>query len=406
MFIKTLSVTQVTQYIKRILGNDVILRNVSVSGEISNFKHHYSGHMYFTLKDDSSRIRCVMFKSAADKLQFMPEDGMSVTVKGHVSVYERDGQYQLYADEMQQAGVGALYEAFAVLKRKLEEEGVFSESHKVAIPKFPQKVGVITSSTGAAVRDIINIISRRNPGVEILLAPVLVQGDGAPPEIVKAIEMMNRRDDVDVLIVGRGGGSIEELWAFNEESVARAIYNSRIPVISAVGHETDFTIADFAADLRAPTPSAAAELCVPDRNELLYKVDSCRETLKNCIRAVLKDDGERSGRLGSGLVSSSPVNLIAQRQQYLDTIDFKISSLMKNDISLKKEVLGSICSNLDSLSPLAVLARGYSIATLARDGSVVDDVGKVKESDDLDVRVRRGTLRCTVREILQGGIRK
>ena len=263
MKLKTFTVSEVNEYINKLLRGDIILRNLNVEGEISNFKLHSSGHMYFSIKDDNSRLRCVMFRGQSRLLKFLPEEGMKVIVKGYVALYERDGQYQLYIQEMQPAGIGALYLAYEQLKEKLEREGLFYESTKKPLPFLPERIGVVTSPTGAAIRDIISVINRRNPNVEIIIYPVLVQGTESKEQIVEAIDYFNKNNYVDVIIVGRGGGSIEELWSFNEEVVARSIFSSKIPIVSAVGHETDFTIADFVADMRAATPSAAAELVIP-----------------------------------------------------------------------------------------------------------------------------------------------
>lgn len=402
MFIKILSVTQITEYIKKLFSSDVILNSVSVRGEISNFKHHYSGHMYFTLKDDMCRIKCVMFKSSCEKLKFNPEDGMNVVVQGRVSVYDRDGQYQMYVDDMQQEGIGALYAAYEQLKKRLESEGLFDKDHKRPIPVYPKKVGVVTSSTGAAVRDIINIIGRRCPGVNILLLPVLVQGSEAPGEIAEAIRYLNGRNDIDVIITGRGGGSIEELWAFNEEIVARAIYESRIPVISAVGHETDFTIADFVADLRAPTPSAAAELCVPDKRELYYRVNSCLNSLYGAIQTNLEGDRSELKHLQKSLYSSSPISEINQKKQYIDSLSSVMESIINHKVELYREMLSKYSAALDSLSPLSVLGRGYSIA-MKESGDIIDDINKVRIGDNIDIAVSNGRINCTAEKIEEGG---
>lgn len=402
MFIKVLSVTQITEYIKKLFNSDVILSSVSVRGEISNFKHHYTGHMYFTLKDDTCRIKCVMFKSSCERLKFYPQDGMNVVVKGRISVYDRDGQYQIYVDDMQQEGIGALYAAYEQLKKRLETEGLFDKSHKIPIPPYPKKVGVITSSTGAAVRDIINIITRRCPGVDILLVPVLVQGSEAAGEIAGAIRYLNTRSDIDVIITGRGGGSIEELWAFNEEIVALAIYESRIPVISAVGHETDFTIADFVSDLREPTPSAAAELCVPDKRELYYRLNSCLNSLMGIVSSNLDESKYKLKHLEKSLYSMNPAYEINQKRQYIDSLVSTMESSMNHKVELCREKLKKFSSTLDSLSPIRVLARGYSIA-MDMDGNIIDDTDRVKKGDNIDVIINNGMINCNVQKIEEGG---
>lgn len=401
MFIKVLSVTQITDYIKKLFSCDTILNKVSIRGEISNFKLHYSGHMYFTLKDDSAKIKCVMFKSANSNLKFLPEDGMSVIVSGSVSIYERDGQYQVYVNDMQPDGKGALYVAFEQLKKKLEQQGLFNPEIKVPIPKVPKKVGVVTSSTGAAVRDIINVMTRRFPGINIIVAPVKVQGIEAPGEIVEALELLNSMNDIDVIIVGRGGGSIEELWAFNEECVARAIYSSKIPVISAVGHETDFTISDFVSDLRAPTPSAAAELCVPDKKELLYRIKNLNRTLANVLKANLDKRSGVLNRQQNGLLSMSPLFQVNQKRQYIDSINFKIITSIKHQLDMDREKILKCATNLQSLSPLSVLSRGYTISYISDSKEILDDVKKVKKGDNIDVLVNNGRINCRVEQVIE-----
>ncbi|MDI6618142.1 MAG: exodeoxyribonuclease VII large subunit [Clostridiales bacterium] len=403
MFLKIFTVTQINSYIKKMFNADAILNHVSVKGEISNFKLHYSGHMYFTLKDDGAKIKCVMFKNYCSNLKFMPEDGMSVIVSGNISLYERDGQYQIYVENMQPDGIGALYIAYEQLKKKLEAEGIFDRQHKKPIPKFPSKVGVVTSSTGAAVRDIINILSRRYPGIEILIVPVLVQGDGAAYEISEAIEELNKRNDIDVIIVGRGGGSIEELWAFNEEATARAIYESRIPVISAVGHETDFTIADFAADLRAPTPSAAAELCVPDKNDIIYKLNICLNSLFNIMLTYIDEKKSALNQCREMIKAFNPALFINQKRQYIDSLNSKLVSSIKYKIDLYNELIKKYCTNLNILSPLSIISRGYSI-TYTEELDVVDDIKKVKVGDNINILVKNGYLDCTINELKEGNV--
>lgn len=399
MFVKVLSVTQITEYIKRLLSADAILNNVYIRGEISNFKHHYSGHMYFTLKDEGSKIKCVMFKNSNMGLKFYPEDGMNVIVSGSVSLYERDGQYQLYVNSMEPDGKGALYVAYEQLKKRLQEEGLFSAENKLPIPKYPCKIGVVTSSTGAAVRDIINVTTRRFPGINILVVPVMVQGEGAAGEISSAIEYLNTRDDIDVIITGRGGGSIEELWAFNEECVARAIYNSRIPVISAVGHETDFTIADFVSDLRAPTPSAAAELCVPDKKEIKFKLNTCSNALYSVLKSELEKRASLINQNKNLIFSLNPLFQINQRRQYLDSMSFKLASSIRYKLDMKRQSIKKCSTNLESLSPLSIISRGYSISYKSGTKNIVDDVRKVKSGDNVDIYVKNGTINCVVKNI-------
>lgn len=404
MFIKILTVSQITGYIKKLLSSDVILNRVSVKGEISNFKYHYSGHMYFTLKDDNARIKCVMFKSSCINLKFMPEDGMSVIVTGSVSLYERDGQYQLYVDDMQPDGLGALYMAYEQLKKRLESEGIFDQDHKIPIPRYPSKIGVVTSATGAAIRDILNILSRRYPGIEVLIVPVLVQGEGAAEEIASAIDALNKRDDIDVIIAGRGGGSIEELWAFNEECVARAIYNSRIPIISAVGHETDYTISDFAADLRAPTPSAAAELCVPDKKDVIYKLNTCFNSMASITEYNLSSRKSDLQQKKNMLYALNPLIQVNQKRQYLDLAYQRLVSVMKHKLDMGRESIKKYGAGLESLSPLSIISRGYSVAYASDTKKVIDDVKKVKKGDNIDILVNNGKIMCTVKDVLEEDI--
>lgn len=401
MYIKVLTVSQITNYIKRLLETDVILNKISVKGEISNFKYHYSGHMYFTLKDDSARLKCVMFKSSSTNLKFMPEDGMNVILTGSVSLYERDGQYQLYVNDMQPDGVGALYIAFEQLKRKLESEGLFDTNNKRPIPKYPSSIGVVTSATGAAVRDIINIISRRYPGMKILIAPVLVQGSGAAEQIAEAIGLLNQRKDVDIIIVGRGGGSIEELWAFNEEIVARAISKSRIPVVSAVGHETDFTIADFTSDLRAPTPSAAAEICAPDKKELIYRMNTCLNALCSLVNNNIQNKRTILKNTENIINSLNLKAAINQKKQYLDALNSKIVTFLKYKLEVNREILKKYTASLESLSPLSILTRGYSVVYLSDTKKVVSRVKNVEVGDNIDILVSDGSLKCIVKDIME-----
>lgn len=404
MYTKALSVTQVTEYIKRIFASDVILNNVILKGEISNFKHHYSGHMYFTLKDDKCKIKCVMFKSYSNGLKFYPEDGMNVIVSGNISVYDRDGQYQVYVNDMEPDGKGALYIAYEQLKAKLEKEGLFKAETKLPIPKFPKKVGVVTSSTGAAVRDIINVIKRRSPITDIAIVPVLVQGEGAAKEISIAIDNLNKRDDIDVIIVGRGGGSIEELWAFNEEIVARAIKKSKIPIISAVGHETDFTISDFVSDLRAPTPSAAAELSVPDIMELSMKLNTYNNMLKKSIDMYISNKKRAVIQHKKIMDTINPILTINQKRQYLDNIYNNMISSINHRIDINKEYLKKNVSNLESLNPLSIMLRGYSITYKENTKEILSDIKDVNMGDNLDVHLKNGVVKCTVYDLVEGGL--
>ncbi|OQB15953.1 MAG: Exodeoxyribonuclease 7 large subunit [Firmicutes bacterium ADurb.Bin193] len=393
----TVTVTQLNRYIKAIIENDIRLSNVAVTGELSNFKLHSSGHCYMTLKDENSSIRAVMFKSSADKLRFRPENGMKVIVTAKVSVYERDGQYQLYINTMQPDGVGDLHVAYEQLKAKLGAEGLFDDSKKKKLPPYPKTVGVITSPTGAAVRDIINVATRRYPLAQIILFPVLVQGEGAAEQIAGAIKYFNTAGSIsaDVLIVGRGGGSIEELWAFNEEPVARAIADSQIPVISAVGHETDFTIADFVADLRAPTPSAAAELAVPSAAELKNKI---RQSYGRMLFAIKKNvEGKKA--ILSRFSIKNPMDLINQNRIRTDNSVRRLINATTALLDAKSKRLAVAVAGINALSPLGVLSRGYSV--VQKGGSLIRSITQVKSGDELSVRVSDGSIICEVAETKQ-----
>ena len=361
MKIEPISVTELNRYMKEKVAGDEFLNNVYVKGEISNFKNHYTGHMYFTLKDENSLIKCIIFKSYAEKLKFLPKDGMKVMLFGSVSVFERDGVYQIYGKAMQEDGVGSLYTAYEELKAKLEAEGLFSPLYKKPIPQMPKCIGVLTSNTGSVIRDIINVSTRRNPDVYIRLLPVPVQGEGAAEKIVKAIQIMNEQKLADVIIVARGGGSLEDLWPFNEEIVARAIFASELPVISAVGHETDFTIADFVADLRAPTPSAAAELAVPNKQEVVQKL----ETLQNRYKMALKKKTElmrmRYEKCMTRRVFREPMQMIQEKYLWVDMRTKRMISAIGKRYQVKKGLALEQFAKLDALSPLKTLTRGYTI---------------------------------------------
>ena len=356
-----ITVSQLNGYIKEKFENDENLENILVKGEISNFKNHYTGHMYFTLKDENSLIKCVMFKSYAQKLGFMPKDGMKVFVLGTVSVYERDGVYQIYAKAMQEDGVGILYKKYEELKAKLEEEGYFSAEHKKKIPQMPKVIGVLTSKTGAVIRDIINVSTRRNPNVYIRLYPVPVQGEGAAEKIADGIKFMNENNLADVLILARGGGSLEDLWPFNEEVVAHAIYDSKIPIISAVGHETDFSISDFVSDLRAPTPSAAAELAVPDIYEVKQKINTYQNRLRTTLIKKVEIMKLRYEKVISSRIFKEPLRDINDKYLKIDNIVKNIENIIKLKEKQEKTKYIEIVSKLDALSPLKTLTRGYSI---------------------------------------------
>ena len=378
------TVTQLNKYLKDRFDEDENLNAILVKGEISNFKNHYTGHLYFTLKDENSLIKCIMFKSYAERLAFKPKDGMKVMVFGSVSVFERDGVYQIYAKSMLEDGMGDLHEQFEQLKAKLEKEGLFDESHKKPIPLYPKVIGVLTSQTGAVIRDIINVSTRRNLHVHIRLLPVPVQGPGAAEQIAEKIKTMNEKKLADVLIVGRGGGSLEDLWPFNEEIVARAIYDSEIPIISAVGHETDFTIADFVADLRAPTPSAAAELAVPDIYELKQKILSYQNRYRLALKKKIELIRLRYEKCMKSSAFTDPMRKIRDNSVLLDSyfkrLEIKIKEVQKD----KKSKYIELITKLDALSPLKTLTRGYTITE--KDGKIVKSAEQLKTDDNIKLK--------------------
>lgn len=379
-----ITVSELNQYVKNKIAEDEYLNNILVKGEISNFKNHYTGHMYFTLKDEKSLIKCIMFKSYAQKLNFMPKDGMKVFLYGGVSVFERDGVYQIYVKAMEEDGLGDLYTKYQKLKNQLEEQGFFDEIHKKQIPKMPNVIGVLTSQTGSVIRDIINVATRRNPNVIIRLLPVPVQGEGAAEEIADGIEIMNQNQLADVLILARGGGSLEDLWPFNEEIVAQAIYNSEIPIISAVGHETDFTIADFVADLRAPTPSAAAELAVPDIYEVKQKIINYQNRFRVSLLKKVELMKLRYAKSMSSFVFKEPTRRI--QENYIQ-IDHQIKQLVTNIEKIQereKTRYGKLVAKLDAYSPLKTLIRGYSITE--KDGKVIKTQAELQSGDNITIR--------------------
>lgn len=393
---RILTVSELTRYVKELLDEDGVLNRVWLRGEVSNFKRHYSGHLYFSLKDSQAALRCVMFRGNASRLRFEPENGMSVLALGSVGVYERDGVYQLYVEELQPDGAGALNLAYQQLKERLEREGLFDPAHKRPIPRLPRKVGVVTALTGAAIRDIVHVTRRRYPNVHLVVAPALVQGEDAPPQIARAIAALGEVDGVDVIIAGRGGGSLEDLWAFNDERVARAIYRSKVPVISAVGHETDFTIADFVADLRAPTPSAGAEMAVPDRREEERHLAALKARL---ISGLRRTHAARAAHLQALLrrpVLVRPKDGLRQRRQRLDDIGHLLETHLRHTLAARRAQRDGFAGRLQALSPLAVLGRGYSLARRVADGRVVRSVGDAPPGSVIDVRVSDGELRCRV----------
>ncbi len=392
-----LTVSQINLYIKSIFDGDKKLNPVYVCGEISNLNKHYSGHYYFSLKDSGGVLRCVMFKSAVEKLRFNPENGMRVIIRGRISVYERDGQYQLYAQEMQPDGIGTLQIAYEQLKERLQKAGIFDNEYKKEIPKYPSKVGVITSPTGAAVRDIMSILARRYPLAEVVFYPVQVQGDGAEQQLINAIEYIDAKKAADVIIIGRGGGSIEDLWAFNSEKLAIAIFKCEIPVISAVGHETDFTICDFVADLRAPTPSAAAELAVPDLSELIMHLKNLIINLTNNYLKIIDDKKDKLTELISHRSIKYPLELIDIRRQDLDNYTKRLMDAYNTKIKTSVSEYKHIISKLDALSPLKVLARGYAI--VQSDNKIIKSVKEAEKDDQINVRLSDGNMKCIINEI-------
>lgn len=389
-----ISVTDLNKYIKDKIADDEYLNNVLIKGEISNFKHHYTGHMYFTLKDENSLIKCIMFKSYAQKLMFEPKDGTKVFVFGTVSVFERDGIYQIYVKAMEEDGVGDLYTKYQKLKKELEEKGLFDVTNKKKIPLMPKVIGVLTSQTGSVIRDIINVSTRRNPNVYIRLLPVPVQGEGAAEKIAKGIEYMNQNNLADVLILARGGGSLEDLWPFNEEIVAYSIYNSKIPIISAVGHETDFSISDFVADLRAPTPSAAAELAVPDIYELKQKINTCQNRMKISLTKKVEIMKLRYEKCMSSVVFKEPTRRINENYIKLDSYIKQLENLINSKNEKEKKRYVELVAKLDTLSPLKTLMRGYSIAE--KEGKIVKSIEELKKDDNIDIRLTDGKVQAKI----------
>ena len=392
-----LTVTQLNTYAKSVIEQDFTLNNVFVVGEISNFVDHYrSGHLYMSIKDNQSVISAVMFAGNASRLKFKPENGMSVIIRGRVSIYERDGKYQLYIDDMQPDGVGALAVAFEQMKEKLSKAGLFDSEHKMRIPDMPQKIGVISSPTGAAVQDVLNVLNRRFPIAEIVFAGVQVQGDSAASTIIDAINKLNNTD-VDVIIIARGGGSAEDLWPFNDEKLAYAIYNSQKPIISGVGHETDFTICDFVADLRAPTPSAAAELCVPDIREQKYYLSALKNALDSAIESDLKEKLYSLEQLTKSTVLKNPEKIIENCDLYLDALTTNMNNNFKDIFTKCSSDFATLCSKLDSLSPLKVLARGYSL--VKKDDNIIVNSNHLSVGDSVSIQFADGNAKAEITEV-------
>ncbi len=392
---KTITVSQLTYALKRLIEDNFLLEGVWVQGEISNFTAHSSGHLYFTLKDAGACIKCVMFKSQAWGLQFKPADGHEVAIRGRIGVYEKSGQYQLYVEEMTPSGLGSLYQAFAKLKEKLEQEGLFDPARKRKLPPLPQKIGVITSPTGAAVQDIIKILRRRRPNLDILIFPAQVQGAEAPASLIKALNDAARFQSLDLVIIGRGGGSLEELWAFNDEGLARAIADFPRPVISAVGHETDFTIADFVADLRAPTPSGAAELAVPDQQNLTNQVKQYHNRLYQAVNRKLQNERRILQKITQSRVLAFPKQALNIRRQEVDLLNERSIRQIKQSLTLRRERFLKVLGQLDTLSPLATLQRGYSIVQ-KHDGAFIKHSDQVEPGDSVRVTLATGIINCEV----------
>ncbi len=401
MINNVLSVRQLNLYVKSLLEGDVRLIDTAVTGEISNFKNHYSsGHWYFTLKDKDAAIRCVMFRASASKVAFSVSDGMLVTVRGRVSLYEKDGQYQFYAEEMYDAGQGDLALQFKLIKEKLEAEGLFDAENKRPLPKFPKRIAVITSDTGAAVRDMLNILDRRYPVCQVVMCPVLVQGENAAEDMIKTLERVYALSGIDTIIIGRGGGSAEDLNAFNSEALARKIYESPVPVISAVGHETDFTICDFVADRRAATPSEAAELAVPDIKELSAHLNKLKNSLKNLFLSKYQISALKLSGIMSVKAFLAPNSLVESKYQLLDSITENHRNIMADRLKMADNKFALAVTQLDALSPLKVLTRGFSVAEAK--GKVVKSVNDLSQGESVTLRLSDGLATCTVEELQKG----
>lgn len=393
--VPTFSVSQINRYVKSLFDSDMGLQSVFVSGEISNFSNHYkTGHLYFSLKDDSAAIKAVMFARQASHLRFRPENGMKVIVRGRITAFERDGIYQIYVEDMIPDGAGALAVAFEQLKKKLENEGLFDKAHKKAIPSFPLRVGVITSPTGAAVQDIFNVLGRRFPKAQVIFKGVSVQGPSAPSEMIDALEEFGRKNCADVIIIGRGGGSAEDLWCFNDELLARAIFDCPIPVISAVGHETDFTICDFVSDLRAPTPSAAAELAVPDIMSLTMNTASLTDRLYRAVNSYITTEKRKLTMLLETRSFTDPGKFFESEKRLLERYSSSLGSLAERRIMKEKNILASNTASLEKLNPLSVLLRGYSLVSI--EDRIIESVDKVKVNDTIQVTMSDGVASCQV----------
>ncbi|MEG0772902.1 exodeoxyribonuclease VII large subunit [Clostridium sp.] len=391
MYAKILSVTAVNNYIKKVIDNDFILNNSNIKGELSNVKIHSSGHIYFSLKDNFSKINCIMFKSNGSKLMFTPKDGMNVIVSGNISVYEKEGTYQLYCNSMKLEGEGELFIAFQKLKKTLEEEGLFELWRKKTLPMFPRRIGVITSPTGAAIRDIINVSQRRNRNVNLLIYPSLVQGINASEDIANGISILNNINEVDVIILARGGGSIEELWAFNEEKVARAIANSKKPIVTGIGHETDFTIADFVSDIRGATPSQAAEIVVNSLEEIIYKLNNLSQRLENSMEKIIQSEFNRLNMDLRSLKLYSPYNYVVNQYNKVDNMKNRLDFIMKIMISNERNKLNNMNELLNVHNPLNILNKGYSILQ-DNNNKIISSVKDLKEKNSITAILKDGKV--------------
>lgn len=398
MKLKTLSVGEVNNYVKKLVENDFILKNLNVKGEISNLKFHSSGHIYFSLKDENSKVNCIMFKNNAVNLDFRLEEGMKVEIKARLGVYHKEGTYQLYCKNIKKAGIGELFEEFHKLKKELSEEGIFDEKYKRALPKFPKRIGIITARTGAAVRDIINVIQRRNKSLDIILYPAKVQGENAADSIIEGIRYFNNEKSVDVIILGRGGGSIEELWAFNNRDLAYEIFNSRIPTVSAVGHEVDFTISDFVSDMRAPTPSAAGELVSPSLQEMINDLLNKKEFLHRAIDRKFLNAKRDVDLLHKGLKGNNPTHIIEKRIKEVNSLEEKLNFLGKRKIDKAKDELIALNSILQTLNPLNTLGRGYSVI-MDKEDKVINKVSELKKNDMVKVIMKDGSVNIDIKII-------
>lgn len=398
MKLKTLSVGEVNNYVKKLVENDFILKNLNVKGEISNLKFHSSGHIYFSLKDENSKVNCIMFKNNAVNLDFRLEEGMKVEIKARLGVYHKEGTYQLYCENIKKAGIGELFEEFHKLKKELSEEGIFDEKYKRALPKFPKRIGIITARTGAAVRDIINVIQRRNKSLDIILYPAKVQGENAADSIIEGIRYFNNEKSVDVIILGRGGGSIEELWAFNNRYLAYEIFNSRIPTVSAVGHEVDFTISDFVSDMRAPTPSAAGELVSPSLQEMINDLVNKKEFLHRAIDRKFLNSKRDVDLLYKELKGNNPKHIIEKRIKEVNSLEEKLNFLGKRKIDKAKDELIALNSILQTLNPLNTLGRGYSVI-MDKEDKVINEVSELKKNDMVKVIMKDGSVNIDIKII-------